>query len=159
MVTRKPGKKALRRDARVAAAIAAGRKTFSQLRTERWQKEREERYQFIDALAETADKDRNPICYAQEEKLVFVAETGQVRWLNDASLSVFAARAADFVVISKKKDKETGETDVVPRRVQPPMNIMAKVWRVASHGPSLLYWSKIKPIGSSSRYRVLQMIQ
>ena len=81
----------------------------------------------VDALAETADKDRNPICYAQEEKLVFVAETGQVRWLNDASLSVFAARAADFVVISKKKDKETGETDVVPRRVQPPMNIMAKV--------------------------------
>jgi hypothetical protein len=50
MMTQKPGKKALRRDARVAAAIAAGRKTFSQLRAERWQnasqKEREERYQF-----------------------------------------------------------------------------------------------------------------
>ena len=50
MMTHKPGKKARRHDARVAAAIAAGRKTFSQLRAERWQnasqKEREERYQF-----------------------------------------------------------------------------------------------------------------
>ena len=50
MMTQKPGKKALRHDARVAAAIAAGRKTFSQLRTEYWQnasqKERDERYQF-----------------------------------------------------------------------------------------------------------------
>lgn len=50
MTTQKPGKKALRRDARVAAAIVAGRKTFSQLRAERWQnasqKELEERYQF-----------------------------------------------------------------------------------------------------------------
>ena len=54
MTTQKPGKKALRRDARTAAAIAAGRKTFSQLRAEYWQnasqnasqKEREERYQF-----------------------------------------------------------------------------------------------------------------
>ena len=47
MTTQKPGKKALRRDARTAAAIAAGRKTFSQLRAEYWQnasqKEREER--------------------------------------------------------------------------------------------------------------------
>lgn len=50
MMTQKPGKKALRRDARIAAAIAAGRKTFSQLRAEYWenasQKDREERYQF-----------------------------------------------------------------------------------------------------------------
>lgn len=50
MMTQKPGKKVLRRDARTAAAIAAGRKTFSQLRTEYWQnasqKERDERYQF-----------------------------------------------------------------------------------------------------------------
>lgn len=44
MMTQKPGKKALRRDARTAAAIAAGRKTFSQLRAEYWQ--RDDRYQF-----------------------------------------------------------------------------------------------------------------
>lgn len=37
MMTQKPGKKALRRDARIAAAIAAGRKTFSQLRAEHWE--------------------------------------------------------------------------------------------------------------------------
>lgn len=44
------GKKAQRRENRIKAAIAAGRKTFSQLREERWfnasQQEREDRYKF-----------------------------------------------------------------------------------------------------------------
>lgn len=50
MMTQKLGKKALRRETRTAAAISAGRKTFSQLRAEYWQnasqKQRGERYRF-----------------------------------------------------------------------------------------------------------------
>lgn len=44
------GKKAQRREKRIQAAIAVGRKTFSQLRDEQWlnasQQERDERYKF-----------------------------------------------------------------------------------------------------------------